>query len=139
MKKNLKVIQIRGFRGLFLALFIISCLVAGFVAFPALLSMNIWNYMGTKITTLPQINFLQGLLLWAIIALSVFIFNNRKFIVSFNAEQELSEAEVKEVITRIKNQSFEKQIFVPKDLNIKDLNIKKTKEDAEEISKNNIE
>lgn len=131
MKKNLKVIQIRGFKGLFMALFIISCLIAGFIAFPAFLSMNAWNYLCSKVTSLPEINFFQGLLLWAILAFSAFIFNNKKFIVSFNSEQELSEDEVKQVISRIKTQTLEKHMLVPKDFKIKE-----SQED--EIDKNQV-
>lgn len=105
MKKNLKVIQINGFRGLCLTLFIISCLIAGFIAFPALLTMNAWNYLSLKTGTFPSISFYEGILLWAIIAFSVYIFNKRKLIVSFNTQHELSDDEVKDVISRFKSQS----------------------------------
>ena len=105
MKKNLKVLQINGFRGLLLTLFIICCLIAGFIAFPAFLSMNTWNYFALRTGSFPSINFYEGLLLWAIITFSVFIFNKRKLIVSFNTQQELTEDEVKEVLSKFKSQS----------------------------------
>ena len=101
-KNNVRVIQINGLRGLLLTLFIISCLVAGFAVFPAFLTMNAWNFFAIKSTSFPQINFQQGLLLWAIIAFSAFIFSKRKFIISFGAEQELSENEVQKVVSKIK-------------------------------------
>lgn len=102
MKRNLRVVQINGFRGLFLTLFIISCLIAGFIAFPAFLAMNIWNHLAVKISSFPPINFYEGVLLWAIIAFSIFIFSKRKFLVSFSAKQELTDDEVRDVVSRIK-------------------------------------
>lgn len=124
MKKNLKVIQINGFRGIFMALFIISCLIAGFIAFPALLTMNLWNYLSIKTGSFPSITFGEGVLLWAIITFSIYLFNKRKFIVSFNAQQELSDDEVKNVLSRIKSQT---NILLPKDFNIE----KDSKEEIE--------
>lgn len=102
MKRNLRVVQINGFRGLILTLFIISCLIAGFIAFPSFLAMNIWNHLAIKTGSFPFINFYQGILLWAIVAFSIFIFSKRKFIVSFSSKQELTEDEVKNVVSRIK-------------------------------------
>lgn len=102
MKKNLRVVQINGIRGLFLTLFIISCLIAGFIAFPALLTMNLWNYLASKTGSFPLINFYQGTLLWAIIAISTFVFSKKKFIVSFSSKQELNDDELKDVVSKIK-------------------------------------
>lgn len=134
MKKNLRVVQINGFRGLLFAFFIISCLIAGFVAFPAFLSMNIWNYLAAKTGSFPIISFGEGVMLWAIIAFSVFIFNKKKFIVSFKAKQELSDDEVNEVITRIKSQTINKHLLMPKDFT-NDFNVKKEpKEEVNEIT-----
>lgn len=101
-RNNMRVIQINGLRGLLLAFFIISCLLAGFIAFPAFLTMNAWNYFTTKSVSLPTINFPQGVLLWAIIVISVIIFNKKKFIVSFSAEQELSENQVQRIVSKVK-------------------------------------
>lgn len=110
MKKNFKVVQINGFRGLFLTLFIVCCLIAGFIAFPAFLTMHVWNYFSFKTGSFPIINFNQGVLLWAIIAVAVYIFGKKKYIVSFNSQQELTDDEVNEVISRIKgaNKTSEK-------------------------------
>lgn len=106
MKKNLRVVQINGFRGLLLAMFIVSCLIAGFLAFPALLTMNVWNYLSVKTGSFPLISFYEGLLLWAIIVFSIYVFNKKKLIVSFNTPQELTEDEVKDVVSRFKTQSI---------------------------------
>lgn len=108
MKRNMRVLQINGFRGIFLALFIVSCLIVGFIAFPSFLAMNIWNYLASKTGSFPAITFVEGLLLWAIILVSAYIFNKRRFIVSFNAQQELTEDEVRQVLSRIKKQVINK-------------------------------
>lgn len=115
MRKNLKVIQINGFRGIFMAMFIVSCLIAGFIAFPAMVTMNIWNYLAIKTGSFPSITFVAGLLLWAIIIFSVYLFNKRKFIVSFTAQQELSDDEVKNILSKIKTQTH--NMLLPKDIN----------------------
>lgn len=101
-KNNVRVIQINGLRGLLLTFFIISCLVAGFVAFPAFLTMNIWNLFIAKSASLPAINFAQGVLLWAIIIISGIAFNKKKFILSFSAEEELSDTQVQRIVSKVK-------------------------------------
>lgn len=116
MKRNLKVLQINGFRGLFLFFFVISCLIAGFIAFPALLTMNAWNYLSTHTGSFPLITFQEGILLWAIIVFSIYIFNKKKLIVSFNTQHELTDDEVKDVISKIKHHSSSP--LLPKDMDI---------------------
>lgn len=101
-KNNFRIVQINGFRGLLLTLFIMSCLIAGFIAFPSFLTMNLWNYFAAKTNSSLFINFYESVLLWGIIAFSAFIFNKRKFIVSFSAQQELTESEVKKVVSKIR-------------------------------------
>jgi len=115
MKKNMRVVQINGIRGLFMAFFVISCLVAGFIAFPSFLTMNIWNYLAESTSSLPLINFYEGIMLWSIIAFGFYVFNKRKFIVSFNAKQELSDSELKEIVEKIKKQAIKHQILQPKE------------------------
>ncbi len=117
MKKNIRVVQINGFRGLFLAIFIVSCLFAGFIAFPAFLSMHLWNFLAVKTGSMPNINLIEGILLWGIIALTFIIINKRKFIVSFNSQQELTEDELKTVMNKIKDKGIDTGIIVPKDNN----------------------
>lgn len=131
MKKNLRVIQINGFRGLLLAIFAISCLIAGFIAFPSFLAMNIWNYLATTTGSFPSINFGEAILLWAIIAFSVFTFNKKKLIVSFNGKQELSDDEVKAVIAKIKAQKGNIPTVHSQDLSLHSLN--KTDETIGEV------
>lgn len=107
MRKRTKVIQIAGFRGLLLALFAAVCLVAGFIGFPGMVAMNVWNHF----QVLPAINLMQGILLWTIIAMSVYLINNRKVLISFGlAPNELNDEEMKKLMDRVKLQSQAKML-----------------------------
>ena len=128
MRRNMKVIQINGFRGIFLTLFVISCLVAGFIAFPAFVAMNLWNFVVEKTDVLPTLDFAKGLLLWAIIAFSFYIFNKKKLIVSFNAKQELSEPEINEVVQKIKLQALKNKILQQKNISAQNETVEEKKE-----------
>lgn len=115
MKKNLRVVQINGFRGLFLSIFIICCIIAGFVVFPAFLTMNIWNFIAIKTGSFPAINIGGGILLLGIIVLTLYLCSKKKFIVCTNSQQELTEDEVREVVTKIKSQAIKHNILLPGD------------------------
>lgn len=106
MKKRARVIQISGLRGILLVIFIGTCLCAGFVAFPSICAMHIWNYIANFIS-IPLINIYQGAMLWAIIAISGFIINDKeKFLVEFSAsDNELSEKDMQKLMERVKLQS----------------------------------
>ena len=105
MKKRARIIQISGLRGILMMLFIASCLAAGFIAFPAFVAMHLWNWLAAAVA-IPAINIYQGLLLWAIIAISGFILNDRKkFLVSFKTPDKLTDQEVKSILERVKMQS----------------------------------
>lgn len=108
MKRNAKIIQISGFRGIIMAIFIVTCLVAGFVGFPGLVAMNIWNHFAGGYV--PEINLYQGILLWAIIAISCFIASKQRFAVSFETPKELNEEEMNILMERIRMQSQAKMI-----------------------------
>lgn len=113
MKNNrLRVIQINGFKGLVIAGFIVTCLVAGFVGFPGLVAMVGWNYVATSTLAFPTINFAGGLLLWGIVAFSYIAIRKKHFIVSLHAPQNLSDAEVKEMISKMNEQN--PSIIMPK-------------------------
>ncbi len=101
MRKGPKIIQINGYRGIFLAAFIVICLFAGFVLFPAKVATLLWNYVAANYISIPQITLWQGCLLWAMTALSIYILSNRKFAISFQQPTELSDAEMKILMDRI--------------------------------------
>lgn len=108
MRRNARIIQINGLRGLLTALFIITCLAAGFIAFPGFVAMNIWNYFAGS--NVPQINLYQGILLWAIIFLTYFIATKQRVAVSFASPRELNEEELKTLMERVKMQSQARMI-----------------------------
>ena len=108
MRRNAKIIQINGLRGLLTALFIITCLAAGFIAFPGFVAMSIWNHFAG--TNIPEINLFQGVLLWAIIFLTYFIASKQSVTVSFASPRELNEEEMKALMERVKMQSQARMI-----------------------------
>ena len=89
MNKNFRIIDVNGFRGLLLFLFILVCLACGFIAFPGYLAMLLWNGLAPTIS-LPEINLLQGILLWAIIAFTLYIFGNQKVVIVMQARKKFS-------------------------------------------------
>lgn len=108
MRRQAKIIQINGFRGILTAIFVATCLCAGFVLFPGFVAMKIWNFFSGNI--LPAINLLQGVLLWGIVAITYFIASKRYFSVSFARPKELSEEEMSALMERIRMQSNAKII-----------------------------
>ena len=129
MRRNAHVIQISGFRGILMAIFVVSCLAAGFVGFPAYVAMHAWNYTANFIA-IPSIGYLQGLLLWAIIAITVFIINDRKkFLVAFSPKSQLSDKEMKKIMERIKLQSDAQMI---NSMILKDIKSTQKKEESKE-------
>lgn len=105
MRKKARIIEIRGIRGLFMVAFVASCLCAGFVLFPAKCAAAAWNYVASNYIALPLISLWQGLLLWAAIALSVFIINSRTKMLSYKTASALNEEEMKTLMERIKLQA----------------------------------
>lgn len=133
MKRKLKVIQINGFKGIIITLFVLSCTIAGFIGFPAFLSMSIWNIFAENIYSIPSISIYGGLLLWGIIACSLYLANRKKVVFSVNSANELSEEEVKQVISRIKMQELQNQIIASKESE------PQTKEDSDSTITSNKE
>ena len=111
MKKNLNVIQIRGFRGLIIAGLVVTCLAAGFIGFPGLVSMYVWNWIASYSLNIPTIGLVQGILLWSILVVSYFVFRKEKVVVCVKSPKGLSEEELKAVFADIKKQSMEDSIL----------------------------
>lgn len=105
MKRSTRIIQISGFKGVLLLIFIASCLVAGFGFFPAYVSMQVWNFIALKTSFIPAINFIQGLLLWACIGISGYILNEKNhYLFSVTPKRKLTEQEVRKLVNRIRLQ-----------------------------------
>lgn len=133
-RNNTKIIQIAGFRGLFMAFFIGICLAAGFIVFPAKVAAYLWNYAAVNYFPIPSINLYQGILLWGIIVLVCYIANNKKMVISFAQPAQLSEEEVKCLMERIKVQAQARQVntMILKSEEFKSL----SKKDEDENSEN---
>jgi len=82
MNKNIRIIDVNGIMGLLLFMFILMCLGVGFIVFPGFLFMAIWNFVSDTLFAIPEINFLQGELLWAIIFISFCLLTNNRVMVS---------------------------------------------------------
>lgn len=82
MNKRFNVIKINGIKGLILAVFIIGCLITGFLVFPGWLCKGLWNYVAGFFIQMPQMNLLHGIMLWCIIALSIYASNQGNFAIS---------------------------------------------------------
>ena len=138
-RNKLRVIQISGFRGILSACFVVSCLVAGFVGFPALAIYKLWNHFGVNV--LPQINFFQGLILWAILAVSYLILNQKhQYLTTFEPKTQ-SPAEIKNIINEIKGRSvdikneLENKEFSPMDASELKVSHSKNVENSEDNTK----
>ena len=106
MKRNTRIIQINGIRGMLMALFTVICLAAGFIVFPGYVAKSIWNYFA-GFSYMPEIHLFQGVLLWAIVVLSYFILNNKQkhSFIALKSPKELNDEELKQVMNAIKMQT----------------------------------
>ncbi|HIS88679.1 TPA: hypothetical protein IAA87_04560 [Candidatus Avigastranaerophilus faecigallinarum] len=102
MNKNFKVITINGIRGVLAAIFIVLGLIAGFIISPGWVCMHLWNHIFEDSNTVALMNIYQGIMLWAIIALSLYALNNKKALIGFGSYQGLSPEQIKDLMTRAK-------------------------------------
>ena len=137
MKKNLNVIQIKGFRGILYIAFIGLCLAAGFGWFPGWLCMQTWNLLSGYFVQIPAIGIIQGMLLWAIISASYFTFRKDRLVVCMKASEGLSEEELKEVFADMKKHAqqdtFLKDLIKAQEAELRIRNLTKT-----DLPKHNI-
>ena len=103
MKRNYNIIKISGFKGILFAVFVVGCLIAGFLTFPSWVCMHIWNYISGFISGMPQMTLLHGAILWCIIALSIYALNQGNFSISFGGVSQVppNEARIKEILNQI--------------------------------------
>lgn len=132
----MKIIQIDGIRGLITAAFIGVCLFAGFAIFPGWVAMNLWNKYLVVPYMFPSLNLFQGVLLWAIAAISYCIVSRKGLAVSFKNSPELSDDELKSIIRKAK--VMKRNNVVPFNLDKSDLRkdefIKSVSKDEKESS-----
>ena len=107
MKRNYNIIKISGLKGVIFAIFIIGCLAAGFVIFPAWVCMHLWNFVAGLFSAMPEMNLLHGSLMWCIIALSIYALNQGNFAISFSGApvSSPSEERIKEILRQIQEKN----------------------------------
>ena len=128
MRNKTRIIQISGFRGFLMAVFVVTCLAAGFIAFPSIVAMKAWN-LATTYIALPTIGIWQGVMLWAIVAITGYILNDRgKYLVSFSPDNKISEAHMQKILERVKQQAQLKALDSMNE--IKEENTEKEKENV---------
>ena len=103
MKKNFKVITINGIRGAIVAVFIVMGLIAGFIISPGWVCMQLWNHAIEEFSLVAStMNIYQGIMLWAIIALSLYALNNKRALIGFGSYKGLSPEQIKDIMNRAK-------------------------------------
>lgn len=101
----MKVIKIDGFRGIIAAVFMGVCLFAGFVLFPGMVAMHLWNKYLVNLCMFPVLNLLQGVLLWGIVAITTFILSKDEMPISFQETKGLSDSELDMIMKQARIQS----------------------------------
>lgn|SRR5574344_1119047 len=109
MNNKFKIIQINGLSGLILALFIVCCIVTGFIVFPAFLCMHAWNFIASYFYQIPRMELLHGTMLWLMIACIYFAQNSHKYKIQFGAQDYEDDEKMKEILNKIKEASIKKQ------------------------------
>lgn len=109
MNKNFRVITINGVRGIIVAIFIVFGLVSGFIVSPGWVCMSLWNVIFEQSNIVSTMNLFQGILLWAIIALSLYALNNRRALIGFGSYQGLSPEQIRDIMNRARQS--ENKIF----------------------------
>ena len=116
MNKNFRVITINGIRGMLLAAFVVFGLIAGFIVSPGWVCMQIWNSIFEEIGNVSLMNIYQGIILWAIIALSLYALNNKRALIGFGSYPGLSPNQIKDIMDRAKQTEELKKDFVKDEL-----------------------
>lgn len=119
MNKNYRVITINGIRGVITAIFIVCGLIAGFIISPGWVCMKLWNYVFDGSNSIAMMNLLQGIMLWAIIALSLYALNNKRSLIGFGAYPALTPEQIRNIMEKAR-QSESKIIKDLENMNLKD-------------------
>ncbi len=103
MNNKFNIIKISGFKGLIVAAFVVCCLFAGFLMFPGWVCMHLWNFTAGFFEQMPSMTMVHGILLWCIIALSLYALNKGNFSISIGHSVPLprNDERIKEIIRQI--------------------------------------
>ncbi len=100
------IIKYYGYHWVILGLFVVICLIAGFVVFPSLVFLYLFNKVSLFFTIIPKINLIGALLLWGIIFLSLYIGTKDLFVVSYQKGKKMSRKEIKEIMRGLRRQGI---------------------------------
>jgi hypothetical protein len=115
MNKNFKIIQISGISGLLIIGFVVFCLFCGFIGFPVWFLSTSWNYLVAGLLGGPQMNMLQGGLLWGIICLSMYIFTKDTFSIKIAADEEMKkDPEILKMLSEIQEEEMKEKEKIQK-------------------------
>lgn len=112
MNKNYRVITINGVRGVITAIFIVCGLIAGFIISPGWVCMKLWNCIFDSSSSVPMMNLIQGVMLWAIIALSLYALNNKRALIGFGAYPTLTPEQIRNIMEKAR----QSEVKILKDL-----------------------
>lgn len=137
MNKKINVIKINGFKGILLAVFIIGCLIAGFLIFPGWVCKNIWNFTAEYFTAMPSMSLIHGSILWVIVALSTYALNQGKLSISIGSTpvqtyREYNEARINDILKQI---SEKNETLLSSKPNTSDSIDNESKDDTDKITK----
>lgn len=93
-----KMIKTYGFHWVLLGLFVVACMIAGFIAFPAIVTKNIWNSIAHFIKFIPRINIIEATLLWLIIFISTYLSTRNLFKISIEKGKKIEKDEWKAIL-----------------------------------------
>jgi len=100
------IVKTYGFHWVLLGLFVVVCVVAGFVVFPAIVLTYTWNYLVHVTKILHTINIFQGILLWGIIAITLYITTKEKFKTSYSEGKRITKNEVRKIYTEARKKGI---------------------------------
>lgn len=107
MNKKGRIIEIRGFKGLMLAVFAGCCIVTGFTVFPGYIAMSLWNITAKYIPDMPTMQLLHGVMLWIIIFLLWYAFSGRQFGLQIGYDP--SDERLQELVEQIQRENEDKE------------------------------
>lgn len=93
-----RMVQVYGFHWILLGLFVVICLFAGFVVFPAIVTKSIWNFIAHIVKFMPRINIIEATLLWLIIFVSTYLGTRNLFKVSIEKGKKIEKDEWKRIL-----------------------------------------
>lgn len=100
MNKNYRVITVNGVRGIITIVFIAFGLFAGFIVSPGWVCMKLWNICFEH--SFVMMNLIQGIMLWAILALSLYALNNNRPLIGIGSYSALSREQIQDIMDRAK-------------------------------------